>query len=292
MGKNQGAHPDADRRGVGEHTVRDGMSARSHRGGPVCPWCLGGGAVGRGAGSAAAGVRVDGARGLHADALARTHLLSGLTRDVLEDLAQQARVRSYRAGEVLVAQGEPGGSLLVLLTGAVTVYRRGPRGGQAALAHLRPPAVLGEVTLLDGGPRSATVEAVEPTRALELDRADLLRALREQPALLDGLLQALGGLVRRLSDRAADTVLLDLPGRLAKTLVALAGPGAGPHVVRLNQARLAELAGSSRQSINEALGGLAARGLLHVEGRQVVLDDVDGLRRRAGLTPRTEGGAR
>jgi CRP/FNR family cyclic AMP-dependent transcriptional regulator len=233
---------------------------------------------------------VDGAdRAAHVDALSRTSLLGRLDRAALDDLAERARVRSYQAGELLIEQGERGGSVLVLLAGAVTVYRRGPRGGRAALVHLRPPAALGEVTLLDAGPRSASVEAVEPTRALELDRADLLRALREHPGLLDGLLHALGGLVRRLSDRAADTFLLDLPGRVAKTLVVLAGSGRGPHVVRLSQSRLAELAGSSRQSLNETLSAFAERGLLHVEGRQVVIDDLDGLRRRAGVPPVAPG---
>lgn len=218
-------------------------------------------------------------------ALARTALLGGMPAPALAELAQRAHLRAFAAGDVLVAQGDAGGSVLVLVQGAVTVYRAGPRGTRAALAHLQPPAALGEVTLLDGGPRSASVEALVPTVALELSRSELLTALATHPAMLDGLLHSLGRLVRRLSDRAADAVLLDLPGRLAKTLLVLSDAARSSSVVHLSQSRLAELVGCSRQSLNQALGGLADRGLLHVEGRQVVLDDRAGLRRRAGLPP-------
>lgn len=218
-----------------------------------------------------------------ADALAQTALLGRLERTALEGLAARGRLVRYRPGEVLVHQGERGDSLLVLVEGAATVYRE-TRRGRAALSHLRPPAVVGEVTLLDGSPRTATVEAVEPSAAASLARADLLRCAEENPQLLDGLLAALGGLVRRLTERAADAVLLDLGGRVAKTLLVLGGGGGrGPYVVRLSQGRLAELVGSTRQSLNQVLGGFAERGLLHLEGREVVLDDLDGLRRRAGL---------
>ena len=216
-------------------------------------------------------------------ALARVELLGGLDDAVLDRLAASVVPRSWAAGEVVVAQGTPGGSLLVLVRGAVTVYRDTGTGARAALAHLRPPAVLGELTLLDGAPRTATVEAVEPTTALELDRAHLLDVLHSSPALLDGLLRSLGGLVRRLSDQAADHVLLDLAGRVAKTLVQLSGPGPGPHVVELSQGRIAELAGGSRQSLNQVLRTFSSRGYVRVEGRSIVVEDVAALRRRAGL---------
>jgi CRP/FNR family cyclic AMP-dependent transcriptional regulator len=216
-------------------------------------------------------------------ALAEVELLRGLDQQVLQRLAERVGRRSWAAGEVLFAQGMPGGSLLVLTSGAVTVYRTSPGGARAALAHLRAPASVGEVTLLDGSPRTATVEAVEDTAGLELDRAELLELLRAQPAFLDAVLRSLGGLVRRLSDQTADHILLDFAGRVAKTLAGLAGPPPGPHIVRLSQSRLAELAGGTRQSLNQVLGAFATRGWVRVEGRSVVVEDVGALRRRGGL---------
>lgn len=222
-------------------------------------------------------------------ALAAVELLAGLGHEVLERLAGRAVRRRWGAGEVIVEQGAPGGSLLVLREGAATVYRSTDRGGRAALTHLLPPCVVGEVTLLDGAPRTATVEAVEPTEALELFRSDLLEVLRAEPGFLDELMRSLGALVRRLSDQAADHVLLDLPGRVAKTLVSLAGAGEGPHVVRLSQTRMAELAGGSRQSLNQVLGSFSTRGYLRIEGRTVVVEDMAALRRRAGLPEEPPG---
>ena len=218
-------------------------------------------------------------------ALAGVELLAGLDDDVLDRLAARVTRRRWAAGQLVVAQGMPGGSLVVVLDGAVTVYRSTPGGERAALTHLRAPTALGEVTLLDGAPRTASVEAVEDCTGLELAREDLLELLHTQPAFLDALMRSLGRLVRRLSDQAADHVLLDFAGRVAKTLATLAGPGPGDQVVRLSQGRLAELAGGTRQTLNQVLRGFASRGWLRVEGRSVVVQDVAALRRRAGLPP-------
>lgn len=216
-------------------------------------------------------------------ALSRVELLAGLDEHVLDELAARVTRRSVPAGQLVVAQGMPGGSLVVLVRGAVTVYRSTPSGQRAALAHLRAPASLGEVTLLDGAARTASVEAVEDSVVLELARDDMLDLVRTEVVFLDALLRSLGGLVRRLSDQAADHVLLDFAGRVAKTLAVLAGSGPGPHVVRLSQGRIAELAGGTRQSLNQVLRGFAGRGWLRVEGRSVVVEDIRALRRRGGL---------
>jgi CRP/FNR family cyclic AMP-dependent transcriptional regulator len=212
--------------------------------------------------------------------LAAADLFSALEPDLLQVLADRAEARTWPAGALVLEQGAPGGSLVVLRSGACTVYRRPGQRDRAALVHLRAPAVLGEVTLLDGSPRTATVEATEDADGVELRREDLLVVLRQSPALLDALLVQLGTLVRRLSDQAAEHVLLDLGGRVARTLVALAGETGHVH---LTQSRIAELAGGSRQSLNIVLRTFARRGLVQVDGRAVVVLDRDGLRRRAGL---------
>lgn len=224
-------------------------------------------------------------------ALARVELLRSLPEPVLDELARRVRSRSWRQGEPVVTQGEEGRSLIVLVEGAVTVYHQLPDGAKAALAHLKAPTTLGEVTLFDGAPRSASVVAVEPCAGLELRRTDLLALLGEEPAFLDALLAALGALIRRLSEQAADQLVLDLPGRVAKTLVTLCPAPPRPPLVTLSQARLAELAGGSRQSLNQVLRRFADRGFLRVEAGEIVLLDLDALRRRAGM-PRDVAGER
>ena len=215
-------------------------------------------------------------------ALARVELLRDLDPDVLSRLADRVQVRAWQPGDLVVTQGGPGDSLIVLTTGSVTVYHQAGVGAKAALTHLRAPTTLGEVTLFDGAPRTASVQAVEPCHGLELRREDLLALLRDEPLFLDALLRALGALVRRLSEQAADSLLLDLPGRVAKTLVALT-PEDGPLVVQLSQSRIAELAGGSRQSLNQVLRRFAERGFVRVEPGGIVVQDLPALRRRAGL---------
>lgn len=216
-------------------------------------------------------------------ALARVELLSSLDVSILDRLAAGVRDRSWLPGELIVQQGAPGESLIVLLEGAATVYRETPDGSRAALTHLQAPTTLGEVTLFDGAPRTASVEAVQPCFGLELLREDLLALVQRDPEFLDALLQSLGRLVRRLSEQAADQLLLDLPGRIAKALVALTPAPPALPLVTLSQARIAELAGGSRQSLNQVLRRFAERGLLRVDGEGIRVLDVPALRRRAGL---------
>lgn len=215
-------------------------------------------------------------------ALTRVELLQDLDPSVLARLAQRVERRTWKPGQVLVEQGAPGDSLIALLDGSVTVYHEGSDGSRAALAHLTAPTTIGEVTLFDGAPRSATVEAVLHCTGLELRRSDLLALLEDEPAFLDALLRALGALVRRLSEQAADALLLDLPGRVAKVLLALDADDPG-EPVHLSQSRLAELVGCTRQSLNQVLRRFADRGLVHVAPYGIDLLDAPALRRRAGM---------
>jgi CRP-like cAMP-binding protein len=218
------------------------------------------------------------------DALAGVELFAGLDADVRSRIAAIAVPRHYRRGQLLFVEDDPGESLLMLRRGAVSVFRSAASGERALLAVVRPPGVLGDVSLLDGAPRSASAEALEDTTALALSRPAFLELVHAHPRILDAVMRSFGGLVRRLTDQTADHVFLDLAGRVAKTLVRLAGETSAPLVtIELNQTQLAEMAGGSRQSINQALGAFAQRGWLHTEGRRIVVTDLPALRRRAGM---------
>lgn len=219
-------------------------------------------------------------------ALRQVELFAGLADTVLEQIATVARPREFDRGELLFVEGDVGDALLILVTGSVTVFRTSPDGERAALTVLDPPEVLGEIALLDGATRSASVEATEPTTALSLSRPEFFGLLHNQSAVLEPLMRQLGTMVRRLTEQAADYVFLDLAGRVAKALLRLGGTGSPP-VVAITQTRLAEMSGGTRQSVNQVLGGFSQRGLIHIEGRRVLLTDVPGLRRRAHLPPET-----
>jgi CRP/FNR family cyclic AMP-dependent transcriptional regulator len=225
-----------------------------------------------------------------AELLGTVPLFSSFTLQQRELLARTTRPRRCRRGEIVYAQGSPGDALYVIARGSVLVHRTGRGGERRAMTVIEAPGSFGEIPLIDGGRRSASVEALEDTDFFVVPRTEFLRLLVEEPKMVQGVLRELGRMVRRLTDQLTDASLLDLPGRVAKTLVRLvevrreADPQSMP-VVALSQSKLAELAGGSRQSVNGALSTLANRGLIQIEGRRILVSDLPGLRSRAGLTP-------
>jgi CRP-like cAMP-binding protein len=221
------------------------------------------------------------------DALSGVELFADLEPEARQRVIAAAVPRTYRKGQLLFVEGDPGESLIVLRRGAVAVFRTAPTGERAMLTVVRPPDVLGEVSLLDASTRSASAEAIEDCSALALSRAAFMELVHGNPRILDAVMRSLGTLIRRLTEQNADHVFLDLPGRVAKTLVRLAGDSQSAEVtIDLNQSQLAEMAGGSRQSVNQAIGSFASRGWLRTEGRRIVLTDLAALRRRAGMTGR------
>jgi CRP-like cAMP-binding protein len=219
------------------------------------------------------------------DALTGVDMFAGLEPEVRQRVVAAAVPRQYRKGQLLFVENDPGESLILLRRGAVAVFRTAPTGERAVLNVVRPPDVLGEVSLLDAGARSLSAEAIEDCTALALSRAAFLELVHSNPRILDAVMRSLGALIRRLTEQNADHVFLDLPGRVAKTLVRLAGDSQAPMItIELNQSQLAEMAGGSRQSVNQAIGSFASRGWLRTEGRRIVITDLSALRRRAGMS--------
>lgn len=220
--------------------------------------------------------------------LRETALFAGLDAEAAAELVKRLVRRTFRRGQPLFHQGDPGDSLYVIIEGSVAIVVSSENGDRMVLTTLHAPDVLGEIALLDGGLRSASAEPVEPVTALVLSRAVFLDLLKEQPPLADQLLRGLGALVRRLSEQAADFVFLDLGGRVAKALLRLAedaGPGRNdpPTEVTITQHTLAEMTGGTRQSINQILQSFAQRGYIEINSRRVLICDPEALARRAGL---------
>jgi CRP/FNR family transcriptional regulator, cyclic AMP receptor protein len=227
--------------------------------------------------------------------LRRTKLFSALSEPALRALAERAVHRSFPRHGRPFHQGDPGDSLLVVASGLLKVVVTSEEGEEMVLVTLGPGEALGELAVVDGGPRSASAEALEPTEVLVITRDTLLELAARDRALTEALLRALGGLLRRLTEQAADLVFLDLPGRVAKLLSGLAAERGSPVAdgveldAHLTQTDLARMVGASRQSVNQILQGFDRRGWLEVSGRRIVVRRPDLLRRRAGLEPVSGG---
>jgi CRP/FNR family cyclic AMP-dependent transcriptional regulator len=217
--------------------------------------------------------------------LRRTALFAGVERGLLEPLASRAVLRRFARGQVVFTEGEPSDHLYVVRDGRLRVLVRSGRGDEMTLSVLGPGDALGELSMVDGRPRSASVEALDAAQLVTLPVADVRAALRADPTLLFAVAEQLAATVRRLTGETADLVFLDLPRRLAKLLlteVAADDAGGAARVdPRMNQSGLAARLGVTRPSLNRALAGLVRHGWVSMDGGSYVLHDVAALRRFA-----------
>ena len=210
------------------------------------------------------------------EVLARVPLFEGLADDALRLLAGRAHKRRFPRNAVVMAEGEEGSTLYVLLEGAVKVYAGDEEGREAVLRIEGPGACLGELGFVDPAPRSASVMVLEPSTFLLIPHAALADCLAESPALAAGLLRALARRVRELTEQVRTLALLDVYGRLARTLEALAtekaSDGGWMLSRRFTHQELAAMVGASREMVSRVLRDLVEGGYVSVnEGGRLCL---------------------
>jgi len=203
---------------------------------------------------------------------------AGVQRENLAAVAAARRPQSYRRHQVIFQRGDPGDALHIVSSGLVRIVLSSPDGSEILLAAMQPGDFFGELSLLDGLPRSATAVASEPTVTLTLARPGFLRILERTPQIAHQIILALSARLRRTDVLLGDSAFLDVATRIAKRLRDLAHTQAGrespktPRSVRVIQAELAAMVGASRESVNRELRALAARGLIRVgRGRIMIL---------------------
>jgi CRP/FNR family cyclic AMP-dependent transcriptional regulator len=204
-------------------------------------------------------------------------LFAGLSADLLDELARESRTRRYAAGQVLWNEGDPGEALLVLEEGQLRVTRLTAAGVEVVLAVMEAPAALGELALLDGAPRDASVIAQRPVTVRYIPRSAFLALLRREPAMVESLLRTLAAMVRAGNARHLVTVGLDVPGRLAAWLLARARDGSPELVIGRSQGELAAELGTTRSTLNRALNGFEALGFLSRKGDRITIRDPEAL---------------
>jgi CRP/FNR family transcriptional regulator/CRP/FNR family cyclic AMP-dependent transcriptional regulator len=176
--------------------------------------------------------------------------------------------------------------MFLIVAGQVKVVLPSGDGEEAILGVLNAGECFGELSLLDGEPRSATIVATEPTDVLVVDRERFLAAVAANPRVAVDFLRILARRLRDVDEAVEDAVFLDVPARLAKRLLELAAEygSAGPDGIeiglRVTQAELASMVGATRESINKHLGAFRARGLVDLRGGRMVIRRPEDLRRR------------
>jgi CRP/FNR family cyclic AMP-dependent transcriptional regulator len=219
--------------------------------------------------------------------LQRVWLFTNLETADLDLILPLTREQPCPAGWILVHQGDTSGDMFAVLQGRVKVVAQ-VDGEEVLLSIMGPGEVFGEIALLDGGARSATVTALETCRLLVLSRDAFRSLLFTVPTLGVRLLETLAKRIRTLTDRAESTSLRDVPARLAHATLGLAAQFGAPAgngkirvTVNLSQQELANLIGASREIVNRWLGRFSKQKLLrHHKGVLTILDE-ERLRRLA-----------
>lgn len=199
-------------------------------------------------------------------------------------LAGYIRRRRYRRGEVIFQKDDPGHALFIVEEGAVRIYLPGLQGADLTLALLGRGHFFGDLSLLDGAPRSASAAAAEDATLLVLDRSDFVQLIASRPRATLAVLAVVARRLRETDEMASDLAFMNVSGRLAKKLLELAAAHGAQRPdgvlldVRLTQEEIANMIGVTRESVNRNLARLRRAGLIQREGRRLLIRDAEGLR--------------
>jgi len=209
--------------------------------------------------------------------LGRSHIFGGLSAVELRALAARMHQRRFDPGAFIVGQDEEGDSLFVVAEGRVKVALLSESGREVILSVLREGDAFGEMSLLDGEARSASVVALEPTAVLVLERANFVRHVQSHPDTALAILQVMSRRLREADKVIGNLALLDVYGRVARFLQDLATRD-GEEVdegtllkERPTHQEIASMVGTSRETVSRVFSDFTRRGLIVVSGRQVLL---------------------
>jgi CRP-like cAMP-binding protein len=190
-------------------------------------------------------------------------------------------------GSILFAEGDEGDHLYVIVEGKIKLGTSSGDGRENLLSILGPGEMFGELSLFDPNPRTSTATAVTDAKLLSLGQTKLIPWLTENPRVSLNLLASLAQRLRRTNEAVGDLVFSDVPGRVAKALIDL-GERFGKQTDEgllvnhdLTQEELAQLVGASRETVNKALADFAGRNWLKLDGRAVLITDLERLSKRS-----------
>ena len=208
----------------------------------------------------------------------RWPLLDSVPEEEVTRLLSIARRRTFARGEVVFHEQDPADTLHLIVKGRLVVRLATPLGDTAILAILGPGEMFGELALLEGedARRSATVATLEPAETRSVHRIDFERLRAQHPETAQILIAILSEQVRRLSRHLVEALYVSAEKRVLRRLVEVAALWEATDegtVVPLTQEDLAELAGTSRATVNRVLREEEGRGHVRLgRGRTVVLD--------------------
>ena len=219
-----------------------------------------------------------------ADLLKNVSLFAGLDSVEIQALAEGAMVRHVPSDAIILLAEEEGDTLFVIVNGRVKVTVMSEDGREVILSILKDGDIFGEMSLIDGKPRSASVISTAETELILLRRPDFLSRLSRFPEMASKMLATLAERLRRTNRQVESLALLDVYGRIDGTLLQLAddqGENSDQGLTiaeRPVHQEIANMAGTTRETVSRVLNDLERRGYLARDGRSIIIQDPNRLR--------------
>lgn len=212
--------------------------------------------------------------------LARSDLFSAFGETALQSLLVAAKPLDASRNVSIFSEGDPAGELFVVRSGRIAIGRRSPDGRESLVALMEQGDIFGEMSLFDGGERSASARALESSRLLSIPYQPVKEAIDARPELLWEVVRLLAERLRATDSALADAVFLDVTGRTAKRLLELAGD-ADEFPLPITQEELAGLIGASRERVNKSIAAFVRLGWIELSERHYKIIQRQRLEQRA-----------
>jgi len=216
--------------------------------------------------------------------LRKVPLLQELPTDVLSKLAEKVELREIRRRQVIYLPGDPGMAVYLVNGGRVKVSKVTRDGKELTLSYRVPGEIFGETCLIDGEPREEMAEAMENALVTEIERGVFDDLLRTQPSLGYRMTKILAQRRREIEAKIENLVFKDVNAKLAELLLRFADEygvedARGTLVaLKITHQEMANLIGSTRETVSLTLAQFKKRGLIQSEGRKVIITDREGLK--------------
>jgi CRP/FNR family transcriptional regulator, cyclic AMP receptor protein len=226
-------------------------------------------------------------------AILQNHPLFGaLGSGLIDQLSAHAATKRIKRGTTIFSKGDHGSCLYAVCSGQVKITVPSGEGKDAVFNLIGPGQIFGEIALLDGGQRTADAVAVRDSELLIIDRRDFIPLVQREPEIAIKLIEILCSRLRHTSEQVEDVIFLDLPARLAKALLRLAGTDTRNLKIAITQSELGQIIGVSREATNRQLRDWEKNKWVKLESGAVVLLNPDALASLVGMgrPPRANAG--
>lgn len=204
--------------------------------------------------------------------LKRVPMFKGLDDSDLQSIAKHISTHTYPRNTILMHEGEPPDAMYIVTDGRVKIYVSDAEGKELVLDTLSPGEFFGELALIDGSPRSATVVTTTETTISKILKTDFDHCLQASPKIAVNLLKILSRRIRTMNDNIKDLALLDVYGRVARTILRLAHERNGVLITDpITQQELANMVGASREMVSRVIKTLKSEGYISISGKQITV---------------------